>query len=182
MRHIGADQVVVTADEFDREPTAAELDAIEQELPLIVAEVDLLDAQIMTLDRIPSELDARRLRRARNRALAARRVLANRAAGVMLPGGCGVSTLTAQMSSDGGPWRLYVVLFGAPDWPTFRWERSVPVPTVAERRGVLDMLGYEVAPGAEWSWTEDSRDPGDDSTPTILIAAVGVRPRGAVTA
>ncbi|MEV4451100.1 DUF6284 family protein, partial [Streptomyces mirabilis] len=28
MKHIGADQAVVTADEFDREPTAAELDAI----------------------------------------------------------------------------------------------------------------------------------------------------------
>ncbi|TQE25959.1 hypothetical protein Sipo8835_30505 [Streptomyces ipomoeae] len=91
-------------------------------------------------------------------------------------------TLTAQMSSSGGPWRLYVVLHGVPDWPTFRWEHSGPVPTVAERRAVLAALGYEVAPGAEWSWTEDSRDPDDDSTPTTLIAAVEVLPRGAVTA
>jgi hypothetical protein len=34
-----------------------------------------------------------------------------------------------------------------------------------------------VAPGAAWSWTEDSRDPDDDSTPVLLIAAVTVRGR-----
>ncbi|MET7656239.1 MULTISPECIES: DUF6303 family protein [unclassified Streptomyces] len=90
--------------------------------------------------------------------------------------------MPAQMSSDGGPWRLYVVLYGEPEWPTFRWERSGSVPTVAERRAVLDMLGYEPVPGAAWSWSEDSRDPDDDATATILIAAVGVRPRGAVSA
>ncbi|MGI5411106.1 DUF6284 family protein [Streptomyces chartreusis] len=67
------------------EPTDAELDAIEQEAPLILAEVDLLDAQIITLDRVPSEVDTRRIRRARNRVLAARRTLANRAA--VVPGG-----------------------------------------------------------------------------------------------
>ncbi|MDX3522402.1 DUF6284 family protein [Streptomyces scabiei] len=69
------------------EPTNAELDAIEEESPLILAEVDLLDAQIITLDRTPTELDARRIRRARNRVLAARRDLANHAAGATLPGG-----------------------------------------------------------------------------------------------
>ncbi|MFJ8554067.1 DUF6284 family protein [Streptomyces sp. NPDC093676] len=79
MEHIGALQAFVTADEYDREPTAAELDAIELESPLILAEVDLLDAQITTLDRTPTELDARRIRRARNRVLAARRDLVNRA-------------------------------------------------------------------------------------------------------
>ncbi|MFJ7136344.1 DUF6303 family protein [Streptomyces fungicidicus] len=86
-----------------------------------------------------------------------------------------MKTLTAQMSSDGSAWRLYVVLYGVPDWPTFRWERYGPVPTGAERRAALAALGYEVAPGAVWSWTEDSRDPGDDSTPVVLIAAVAVR-------
>lgn len=69
------------------EPTDAELDAIEQESPLILAEVDLLDAQIITLDRVPTELDARRIRRARNRVLTARRDLANSAVGAMVPGG-----------------------------------------------------------------------------------------------
>ncbi|MFF4146187.1 DUF6303 family protein [Streptomyces sp. NPDC001698] len=91
-------------------------------------------------------------------------------------------TLTAQMSSNGGPWRLYVVLLGATQWPTFRWEQSGPVPTVAERRAVLAALGYDVAPGAQWSWVEDSRDPDDDATPVVLIAAVAVRPREAVSA
>ncbi len=33
-------------------------------MPLILADVDLLDAQIITLDRTPSELDERRIRRA----------------------------------------------------------------------------------------------------------------------
>ncbi|MFJ2568451.1 DUF6303 family protein [Streptomyces sp. NPDC087568] len=86
-----------------------------------------------------------------------------------------MTTLTAQMASDGGPWRLYVVRLGESEWPTFRWERFGPVPTVAERRAVLARLGYEVAPGAEWSWIEDSKVFGDGGTPVVLIAAVDVR-------
>ncbi|WP_411075327.1 DUF6284 family protein [Streptomyces sp. cmx-4-7] len=78
MKSIAALQAVVTANPFDGEPSDAELDAIEQELPLILAEVDLLDAQIMTLDRPATELDERRLRRARNRVLVERRDLTNR--------------------------------------------------------------------------------------------------------
>ncbi|MET7917531.1 DUF6284 family protein [Streptomyces avermitilis] len=87
MKHIGAVQVVVTADVFDREPTLAELDVIELESPLILAEVDLLDAQIKTLDRPENEVDTRRIRRARNRVLAARRDVANRMAGASTAGG-----------------------------------------------------------------------------------------------
>jgi hypothetical protein len=81
MKNIGARQTAVTVavDGIDREPTAAELDAIEQEMPVILAAVDLLDAQIITMDRAPSELDARRVRRARRRVLTERRALANRA-------------------------------------------------------------------------------------------------------
>jgi hypothetical protein len=82
MRHIGAAQAVVTADDFDREPTAAELDAIERELPLILADVDLLDAQIIIIDRTPTALDTRRIRRAHRRVLTERRALANRTADV----------------------------------------------------------------------------------------------------
>ncbi|GAA3057484.1 DUF6284 family protein [Streptomyces roseofulvus] len=63
---------------FDGEPSAAELDAIELELPLIAAEVDLLDVEIMTLDRPATELDERRVRRARHRVLVERRNLTNR--------------------------------------------------------------------------------------------------------
>ncbi|MFD6290927.1 DUF6284 family protein [Streptomyces sp. NPDC060205] len=77
MKHIVADQAVVTADVFDREPTAAELDAIEREMPVIEANIELLDAQIITLDRIPTDLDARRIRRARRKVLAARLAAAN---------------------------------------------------------------------------------------------------------
>ncbi|MGW3571631.1 DUF6284 family protein [Streptomyces sp. NPDC000941] len=87
MKHIGALQAGVTADLSDREPTGAELDAIEVEMPLIAAQVELLDVFIMTLDRPVSELGERRLRRARRRVLAARRELSNRAVGVSLPGG-----------------------------------------------------------------------------------------------
>jgi hypothetical protein len=92
-----------------------------------------------------------------------------------------VSKLTAQMSGDGGPWRLYVVLYGESEWPTVRFE-SGPVPTGADRRDALAYLGYEVAPGAEWAWIEDSQEPGDDSTPVVLIAAVDVRELEGATA
>ncbi|MEU3346274.1 DUF6284 family protein [Streptomyces sp. NPDC006700] len=87
MSHIVTVQDAVTAFADFMEPTAAELDAIELEMPVILADVDLLDAQIITLDRTPSELDARRIRRARRRALAARVALLNRTAGAILPGG-----------------------------------------------------------------------------------------------
>ncbi|WP_437030413.1 DUF6303 family protein [Streptomyces sp. enrichment culture] len=79
------------------------------------------------------------------------------------------------MSNTGRAWHLYVVLYGETEWPTFQWERTARVPTGAERRAALASLGYEVAPGAVWSWTEDSRNHGDDSTPVVLIAAIAVR-------
>ncbi|MGW6203249.1 DUF6284 family protein [Streptomyces sp. NPDC055089] len=78
MKTIAALQTRVTAASLDFEPSAAELDAIEYEMPLIRAEVELLDAQIMILGRSSSELDERRIRRARNRVLAARRDFTNR--------------------------------------------------------------------------------------------------------
>ncbi|MFF4146188.1 DUF6284 family protein [Streptomyces sp. NPDC001698] len=87
MDHIVTVQDAVTAFADWIEPTVAELDAIEQEMPVILADVDLLDAQILTLDHTPTELDARRIRRARRRALAARVALLNRTAGALLPGG-----------------------------------------------------------------------------------------------
>ncbi|MFJ1927299.1 DUF6284 family protein [Streptomyces sp. NPDC088131] len=79
MKTIAALQTLVTAASLDMEPSAAELDAIDREMPLIRAEVELLDAQIMTIDRPANELDTRRVRRARNRVLVARRDLTNRA-------------------------------------------------------------------------------------------------------
>ncbi|MCC8336639.1 DUF6284 family protein [Streptomyces sp. R1] len=80
-------QDAVTAFADFMEPTNAELDAIEQEMPVILADVDLLDAHIVTLDRTPTEVDDRRIRRARRRALAARVALVNRAGKASLPGG-----------------------------------------------------------------------------------------------
>ncbi|MEU0631066.1 DUF6284 family protein [Streptomyces sp. NPDC005989] len=80
MKTIAALQDLVTAASLDGGPSTAELDAIEQEMPVILADVELLDAQIMTLDRTPTELDKRRIRRARNRVMAARRDLTNLAA------------------------------------------------------------------------------------------------------
>ncbi|MBC2904131.1 DUF6284 family protein [Streptomyces cupreus] len=80
-------QDVVTAFADWIEPTDAELDAIELEMPAILADVDLLDAQIITLDRTRTEVDAQRIRRACRRVLAERMALANRTAGASLPGG-----------------------------------------------------------------------------------------------
>ncbi|MFF5877390.1 DUF6284 family protein [Streptomyces californicus] len=90
MKSIAALQAIVTAAPFDGEPSDAELDAIEVEMPAILADVVLLDAQIMTIDRTPSELDHQRIRRARRMLLAARRDLANRttaASGTTVSGG-----------------------------------------------------------------------------------------------
>lgn len=87
MDHIVTVQDAVTAFADFMEPTDAELDAIEREMPVILAGVDLVDAQIIALDRMPNEVDARRIRRARRRVLAARRALANRTAGASVPGG-----------------------------------------------------------------------------------------------
>lgn len=87
MKHIAARQKPVTALPADLEPSDAELDAIETEMPVVLAEVELLDALIALLDRPASEFDARRIRRARNRVLAARRVLSNQAAAASVPGG-----------------------------------------------------------------------------------------------
>ncbi|MER6451926.1 DUF6284 family protein [Streptomyces sp900105245] len=87
MEHIVTAQTAVTAFADVIEPSDAELDAIELEMPAILAAVDLLDAQIVTLDCTPSELDAQRVRRARRRLLAARRQVANRTGAASLPGG-----------------------------------------------------------------------------------------------
>ncbi|WP_460067129.1 DUF6284 family protein [Streptomyces sp. YKOK-I1] len=80
MNHIVTVQDAVTAFADFMEPTSAELDAIEAEMPVIVADVELMDAYIVTLDRTPTEVDTRRLRRARRRALAARLELTRMAA------------------------------------------------------------------------------------------------------
>ncbi|MFD9493649.1 DUF6284 family protein [Streptomyces sp. NPDC060005] len=74
-------QEAVTAFADFMEPTDAELDAIDREMPLILADVDLIDAQIVAMDHNPNELDTRRVRRALARVLTEYRVLANRTDG-----------------------------------------------------------------------------------------------------
>ncbi|MFB6860483.1 DUF6284 family protein [Streptomyces virginiae] len=87
MKNIVALHDVVTPWSDGLEPSAAELEAIEVELPLILAERDLLDAEIMTLDRTPTEVDVQRIRRACRRVLAARAALENRAGHLPSSGG-----------------------------------------------------------------------------------------------
>ncbi|MER7679958.1 DUF6284 family protein [Streptomyces sp. NPDC096934] len=73
-------QDAVTAFADWNEPTDAELSAIEAEMPLILADVDLIDAQIAAMDHTPNDVDARRVRRALARVLTEYRVLANHTA------------------------------------------------------------------------------------------------------
>ncbi|MFE0739513.1 DUF6284 family protein [Streptomyces sp. NPDC058855] len=77
MDHIVTVQDAVTAFADFIEPTAQELNAIEWEIPVILADVDLLDARIKAMDHVPNEVDAQRIRRARRKLLTARRDLAN---------------------------------------------------------------------------------------------------------
>ncbi|MFE2498598.1 DUF6303 family protein [Streptomyces scopuliridis] len=87
------------------------------------------------------------------------------------------ATFQAQIANNGGRWHAYVVLLSVPVslWPEYDWYRDAPVPTVTERAQVLADLGYEVAPGAEWEWTEDSDVHGAPSSPVRLIATVTVQ-------
>ncbi|MFD3935699.1 DUF6284 family protein [Streptomyces sp. NPDC058611] len=78
MESIAALQNRVTPWADGLEPSDAELEAVDAEMPVVLAEVELLDALIALLDRPASEFDARRIRRAHNRVLAARRDAANR--------------------------------------------------------------------------------------------------------
>ncbi|MGW1533099.1 DUF6284 family protein [Streptomyces aureus] len=79
-------QEAVTAFANFMEPTAAELDAIELEMPAIRADVDLIDAQIIAMDHTPNEVDTRRVRRALARVLAERAKLTNCTAGTIPAG------------------------------------------------------------------------------------------------
>ncbi|GGS45278.1 DUF6303 family protein [Streptomyces violaceus] len=83
---------------------------------------------------------------------------------------------TAQMSVFKDRWRLYVVVFNTTEpWPTFHFDRPLPVPTITERSQALSVLGFEPLPGSEWSWIEDSEIIDDPSSLVRLIAAIKVR-------
>ncbi|MEV7079730.1 DUF6284 family protein [Streptomyces sp. NPDC093516] len=85
MSHIVTVQDAVTAFADWIEPTDAELDAIELEMPAILADIELVDAEIAAQHH-PGELDARRVRRAHRRVLAARVALLNRTAPTSMEG------------------------------------------------------------------------------------------------
>lgn len=73
----------MAADLAAQEPTAADLAAIEAEMPVIEAGVELVDAQIAALDSPVPEVTIRRIRRARRKLLAARLALANQHLGTV---------------------------------------------------------------------------------------------------
>jgi hypothetical protein len=87
MNDIVTVQEAVTAFADFMEPTDAELGAIELEMPAILADVDLIDAQIIAMDHAPNEVDTRRVRRALARVLAERAKLTNRTAATVPAGG-----------------------------------------------------------------------------------------------
>jgi hypothetical protein len=90
-----------------------------------------------------------------------------------------MTRLPAQMSNSGGRWHLYVPLMNTPErWPEHNWDRAATIPTLAERERALNGLGYETAPGDEWTWIEDSDIPGDPTSPVRLIATVLVQVAG----
>lgn len=63
---------IVASDDFDGEPSPAELAAIEAEEPVIAAELDLLDAELAILNvPRPTELDWHRVRAAEKAVIAA---------------------------------------------------------------------------------------------------------------
>jgi hypothetical protein len=66
------------ADPLDAGPTPTDLQAIEAEWPVIAAELELLDAQLLviTAGGHASNLDRRRVRRAERRLLSVRRAAA----------------------------------------------------------------------------------------------------------
>jgi hypothetical protein len=63
--------------DVDREPTPTELEAIEAEWPVIAAELEMLDAQLVVVmaGGHASTLDRRRIRRAERQVLAVRQAV-----------------------------------------------------------------------------------------------------------
>ncbi|WP_435601483.1 DUF6303 family protein [Streptomyces sp. C10-9-1] len=87
----------------------------------------------------------------------------------------GPREFAAQLSVWEGRWRLYVVLLGSAErWPEFSFGRRRVVPSVQERSRALDRLGYVLADGARWEWSEDSEIPDDPGSPVLLIGSVRV--------
>ncbi|MFE0275694.1 DUF6303 family protein [Streptomyces sp. NPDC058992] len=85
---------------------------------------------------------------------------------------------TAPARTAGPCWQLFVVLPGlVSEWPTFTWPTSHEIPSTEHRAEALALLGYVLADGAEWEWTEDT---GPEYHPhpvrVSVTAAAKVRP------
>ncbi|WP_432016195.1 DUF6303 family protein [Streptomyces hydrogenans] len=85
---------------------------------------------------------------------------------------------TAPERVEGPCWQLYVAKPGSvAAWPAYTWPTSREVPPIAEREAVLGLLGYTLAEGSEWEWTEDT---GPEYHPhllrVVLIAGARVQP------
>jgi hypothetical protein len=85
------------------DPSTAELAEIEREWPLIAAELELLDAEIVFINAGPaaSELDRRRVRRAEHRLLNVSRRLAWLGGARAVPCGCPWGVVTSTLPRGG---------------------------------------------------------------------------------
>ncbi|MET8535731.1 DUF6303 family protein [Streptomyces sp. NPDC005065] len=78
-----------------------------------------------------------------------------------------------------GPcWQVFVAMTGlVSEWPTYTWPTSSEIPTSDQRLEALTELGFTLADGADWEWTEDT---GPEYHPhpvrVALLAAAKVRP------
>ncbi len=80
-----------------------------------------------------------------------------------------------------GPcWQVYVVMTGlVSEWPTYTWPPSLEIPTPAQREAALAELGYTLADGAGWQWSEDTGPEYHDHPARIaLLASADVEPLG----
>ncbi|MFD9572905.1 DUF6303 family protein [Streptomyces sp. NPDC059982] len=88
--------------------------------------------------------------------------------------------ITTPDGTAGPCWQLYVAQTGlVSEWPTFTWPTSTQIPNIMARQAALAYLGFTLAEGAEWEWTEHT---GPDYHPhpawVSLLGAVKVRPLG----
>ncbi|MGP3634637.1 DUF6303 family protein [Streptomyces sp. 24-1644] len=85
---------------------------------------------------------------------------------------------TVPVRTAGPCWQLYIVITGlVSEWPVFTWPTSSRVPSREERSAALASLGFALADGAEWEWSEDT-GPGYHPHPVrvALMAAAKVQP------
>ncbi|WP_030980905.1 DUF6303 family protein [Streptomyces sp. NRRL S-1824] len=85
---------------------------------------------------------------------------------------------TVPVRTAGPCWQLYVVITGlVSEWPVFTWPTSSQVPCREARSAALASLGFALADGAEWGWSEDT-GPGYHPHPArvVLMAVTKVQP------